>query len=196
MDTTVSFSHEKYGKGIGVTIETKRLRLCSTRVTEAAQYADLYGKDVNMGHFASGERVPRAETEARVQAIWAQRWAKGDPYSSLSIFKQEDKAFIGHVVLGADKEPGIAELTYVIDEAFQHKGYGTEAVTAVVRDFAPKLVQQGYLVRGAALEVIRATARLDNPDSHAILMKVGMAVVPAPGIDYGPARNHYELRLS
>ena len=53
-------------------------------------------------------------------------------------------------------------------------GYGKEAVSSVIKEYAPELVKLGYQVNGKDFISVTATARADNEASVKILKSVGM----------------------
>ncbi|HSX11598.1 MAG TPA: GNAT family N-acetyltransferase [Chlamydiales bacterium] len=191
--TEVNFFSNAEGH-LDVTIETDRLHIRSVEATEKErdQYVGLFGNPEVMGKYATGETRTREAVEKRINDIWVKRWRKGDPYSGLTVFKDDE--FLGHVVLGHSDTPGQSELAYLFNPQHWHKGYGTEAVTAVVKEYAPATVEKGYLLDGKPLERIVATARVDNPYSVRILEKVGMKRVGEEE-KYGAKRHLYAMDL-
>lgn len=129
---------------------------------------------------------------ARITNIWAKRWQENDPYSGLAIFKKDTGDFLGHIILGHGDAAGESELAYLFNRAHWRKGYGTEAATAVVKEYAPATVQEGYTLEGKPLGRIVATARPDNPASCRILQKTGMHFVCAEE-KYGALRHQYSI---
>ncbi len=148
-----------------------------------------------MGKFATGQTKTREEMRTRINDVWVKRWREHDPYTGLAVFRNDTDDFLGHVVLGHGDAPGESELAYLFNRPHWGKGYGSEAVTAVVKEYAPATVKEGYLLDGKPLERIVATARLDNPASGRILEKVGMQFVRAEE-KYGAMRHHYSLNLN
>lgn len=181
--------------GLSVTIDTERLRLHSIEATdeEVDRSAVLYGSREVMAKFATGETRSRDDVIKRIKDVWARRWHEGDPYSAFSVFKKDTGEFLGHVVLG-HSAPGISEIAYLFQRAHWGKGYGSEAVQAIVRDYALATVRAGYLLDGKPLEKIVATARPDNPASVRILQKAGMELVSEEE-KYGSLRHHYKISV-
>ncbi len=182
--------------GLSVTIDTDRLHLRSVESTEDEydRYAALFGSKDVMGKFATGQTKTREEMEARIN-LWVRRWRAHDPYAGLAVFKNDTDDFLGHVVLGYGDAPGESELAYLFNRPHWRKGYGSEAVAAVVKEYAPATVEEGALLEGKPLERIVATARPDNPASGRILEKVGMQFVRAEE-KYGVMRHHYAINLN
>jgi RimJ/RimL family protein N-acetyltransferase len=202
----VPCSHTYYGEskidfssddeGLRVTINTERLYMRSVEATESEydRYADLFGSEDVMGKFATGQTKTREEMRTRIEGVWVERWRKRDPYSGLAVFKNDTDDFLGHVVLGHSDAPGKSELAYLFGKEYWNKRYGSEAVAAIVKEYAPATVEKGYLLDGSFLKTIVATARPDNPASVRILEKVGMRRVCAEE-KYGAIRCHYAIDL-
>ena len=98
-------------------------------------------------------------------------------------------------MIGHGDAPGQSELAYLFMENHWGKGFGTEAVTAVVKDYAPAAVKEGYTLDGKTLEKITATVRPDNPGSVKILEKLGMHKIREDE-KYGAFRHDYSISLS
>ncbi len=183
--------------GLSVTIDTEHLHIRSIEATEDEynRYADLFGNRDVMEKFATGQTKTREEIKTRINAVWVKRWHECDPYSGFAVFKKGTNEFLGHVVLGHGDRPGVTELAGLGYQSFWDKGYGSEAATAMVREYAPATVQEGYLLDGKPLERIIATARPDNPASGRILEKTGMQLVRKEE-KYGAMRHHYAILLN
>jgi len=183
--------------GLSVTIDTDRLHIRSVEATEDEydRYAALFGSKDVMEKFATGQTKTREEMQTRINDVWVKRWREHDPYSGLAIFRKDTKEFVGHVVLGHGDQPGEAELAGLGNQGFWEKGYGSEAATAIVQEYAPATVQEGYLLEGKPLEKIVATARPDNPASGRILEKIGMKFARAEE-KHGAMRHHYAMYLN
>ena len=183
--------------GLSVMIDTDRLHIRSVEATEEEydRYAALFGSKDVMGKFATGQTKTREEMRTRINDVWVKRWREHDPYTGLAVFRNDTDDFLGHVVLGHGDAPGESELAYLFNRPHWGKGYGSEAVTAVVKEYAPATVKEGYLLEGKPLERIVATARPDNPASGRILEKVGMQFVREEE-KYGARRHHYSMNLN
>src|SRR5258708_5574228 len=90
------------------------------------------------------------------------------------LYKNDSDDFLGNVVLGHGNTAGESELAYLFMKNCWKQGFGTEAVTPVVREYAPATVNEGYKLEGKPLCKIVATSRPDNPASCRILERVGM----------------------
>jgi RimJ/RimL family protein N-acetyltransferase len=180
-----------------VTIDTERLHIRSVEDSERdySSYATLFGDPEVMSKFATGQTKTREEMETRVKEVWAKRWHQNDPYSGLAVFKKDTDDFLGHVIIGHGDAAGQSELAYLFMKNHWGKGFGTETVTAVVKEYAPATVKEGYTLEGKTLEKITATARPDNPGSVKILEKVGMHKIGEEE-KYGALRQHFSIDLA
>lgn len=179
-----------------VTIDTDRLHMRSVEASESDYncYGQLFGDLEVMGKYADGSVKTRDEIKTRVNNLWVKRWKESDPFSALAVFKKDEDTFLGHVVLGHGDAPGQSELAYLFMRNHWKRGYGTEAVTAVVQEYAPATISKGYLLEGKALEKITATARTDNPGSYKILERNGMQKI-GEEVKFGGLRCHYSLDI-
>lgn len=184
-------------EALTVTIDTARLHIRSVEASEKdySSYAALFGDKAVMEKFATGETKTKEQMQDRIDRIWRQRWHANDPYSALAIFKNDTDEFIGHVAIGHGDAPGQSELAYLFMQNHWDHRYGTEAVTAVVKKYAPATVQKGYKLEGKTLEKITATARHDNPFSARILERLGMHKTGEED-KHGSLRYFYFIELS
>ncbi len=182
-------------KHLKVTIKTPHLLFRSVISQDVDNYATLFGDKEVMVKFADGTTRTREQIEKRINDTWVKRWKENDPYAGLAIFEKETGEFVGHGVLGHGDVPGESEAAIIIMKKFWNKGYASEASLAALRYYVPKLVSKGYQVDGKPLEIIRATARPDNPASCKIMEKAGM-VHERDEEKYGAIRRHYSLHTS
>lgn len=115
----------------------------------------------------------------------------------------EFQAFIGHVILGGadpavvkieDQELNASELAYLFHTKSWGKGYGTEAVTAVVQDYALEMAKKEYRVNNNAFQAICATSRQDNTASRKILLFQGMKKI-GETFKFGAQRDEFAISL-
>lgn len=179
-----------------VTIDTDRLHIRSVKNSESdcMAYASLFGDPTVMVKYATGQPVTKEGIENRINN-WFKRWQQDDPYSGLAVFKNDTDEFLGHVVIGHTGTAGQSELAYLLMKRHWGKKFATEAVTAVVKEYAPATVKEGYTLDGKPLETIIATARPDNPYSVRILEKLGMHKIGEEE-KYGALRHHFSIDLS
>src|ERR1700722_8586306 len=125
-------------KGLFVTIDTDRLHLRSIEPTEDYYdaYFSLFGDPAVMEKYATGQTKTKEEIQSRIDNSWVKRWRENDPYSALAIFTRDTGEFIGHIVLGHGDDPGQSEIAFLLLKRYWDHGYGTEAVMAVVHDYA------------------------------------------------------------
>jgi len=208
LETRVSSTHTYRGsaevnffidehKALAVTIDTERLHIRSVEPSEEDfnSYATLFGDQEVMVKFATGQTKTREDMETRIKDVWVKRWHQNDPYSSFAVFKNDTDDFLGHVVIGHGDAAGQSELAYLFMKSHWGKGFGTEAVTAVVKEYAPATIEEGYTLDGKTLEMITATARPDNPGSVRILEKLGMHKIGEEE-KYGALRHHFSIDLA
>ncbi|QDQ28390.1 GNAT family N-acetyltransferase [Chitinimonas arctica] len=178
-----------------VKIRTERLELESLPEPLVPDYCRLFGNPAAMEKYRDGQPWAVERTGARLD-IWQTRWREHDPFSSLAVRKRGDNQFIGQVVLGHGERPGQSELAYVFEPSAWGQHYGTEAVTAVVNDYAPELATREcfrYKLEGAPFESIVATSRLDNWASVKILTGLGMREIGEEQVDGGHIRRKYTI---
>ena len=180
--------------GLSVHIETPNLYMRSVTLADIDQYAALYNDPDVTSKFGSGIPQPRRYIEDRIRRIWVTRWENNDPYSALAVFEKGTNHFMGHAVLGHGDHPGQAEIAGLGHKEYWQKGYGIEAATALVQEYAPATVKEGYLLNGKPLTTINATARPDNPASWKILEKTMRYVGDVQ--EHGSTRHKYTIELN
>jgi RimJ/RimL family protein N-acetyltransferase len=187
--TSIVFT--KKDGGLHVTIETQRLRIESVTQKCLADYEALCGSQAVMKTYHDG--IPRTKewVQQRMDA-WTKRWADGDPYSPFAIFDKKTNQFIGNIVAGHGDLPGESEIAYLLKEDAWGKHYGTEAASALVRNYLPQTVQKGYKLDGQVLYNLCATARVDNLGSVRILQGLGMSALET-SYKYGALRHNYSF---
>jgi RimJ/RimL family protein N-acetyltransferase len=197
--TSIHFSTNSQN-GLSVTIDTTRLHIRSVTTDDYDRYAALFGDKKVMEKFANGNPRTREEVQEKINNLWVKRWNENDPYSGLAVFRKNTDSsssdFLGHVTLGHTAHAGESELAYLFHEQCWGNRYGSEAVTAVVKEYAPATVKQGYAtLEGEPLQKIVATARTDNVASWRILAAVGMTRQGT--VDkHGAPRYLYSINLS
>jgi aminoglycoside 6'-N-acetyltransferase len=106
----------------------------------------------------------------------------------LSVEERSSGRLVGDVGTSlADGEPGVIKVGYTIAPAFQGRGYGTEAVGALV----------AYAFDTLGADVVRAHASAENAPSIRVAQKVGMRLVERIEHRYGDEvwfGVRYELR--
>ncbi len=193
-NSLITFDRSESGE-LKVEITTDRLQICSVTLTdrEVSNYTNLFGNREVMEKFATGETRDREYVVNRIRG-WVERWQRNDPYAGFSVFKRENGVFVGHVVLGHGDLPGESELAYLFHKEYWNQGFGTEAVTALVEDFAPA-THQGFTLMGKTITRIHATSRKDNIASIRILKKLGFQQTSEEE-KYGALRYHFTKELT
>jgi [ribosomal protein S5]-alanine N-acetyltransferase len=191
-NTQVNFSNDQ--NGLSVTIDTENLHMRSVQATEKDydHYGTLFGDPEVVQKFATGEAKTREQMKKRIDDVWAKRWHENDPYSAFAVFEKSSGNFVGHAVLGHTDTPGEAELAGLGHQDYWHRGLGQEAAAAIVEDFAPATIKEGYLLDGSPLRKIVATARTDNYASKRILENIGMEYVRSRE-KHGARREEYAM---
>jgi RimJ/RimL family protein N-acetyltransferase len=190
IDTSV---YDFYLKGLPVTIETKDLILRSFKESDLKFLQALYTDPDTMKLYTDNEK--RLETTPFEQwkeenmkaaagriATFMKRLNEKNPFNGFVICKKsEDNRPIGFIVPGLGDKPGQLETAFVITKEEQCKGFGTQAVDAIVRKYLPALITNHYkiygqplLAEGAPVYEMVATARLDNAASIRVMEKAGM----------------------
>ncbi len=157
-----------------IQIETDRLYISSYRDEDFQNSAALYGNPTATTYFDSGK--PRSQKEVRdlVDDIGHKHFSKGEPFGLFSIFKREDRTFVGHIDLLPSTEEGILEVGYILSPDHQGKGYGTEAAKAIVFDFVKELNAKNSYCNYPRIRKIVATVHPENVPSENVLKKLGM----------------------
>jgi len=187
----ITFSIQE-DKSISVVIETARLVLKSVEATPFYydEYAKLFGDAAVMKSYASGQPESPETVERRINNIWNKRWKEGDPYSGFAIFKKDTTEFIGHIAFGHGYVSGQAAFAYLLHEQFWNQRYGTEAVSAVVHQYAQEIIRRGYSMEGSPLREAVATTLPSNIASGRILQGLG-AKLTGQQEEYGSLRDLY-----
>lgn len=179
-----------FGQSLYVEVTTKRLRILSVNdKTYLPQLIALFGdKEVNAS-VGDGSTKTAAEVTAKVER-WIKRWSQHNPYAGYVVVTipegQKPAEFVGQIIVKPVKDkkpkpcdieqevtflPGVAEIGYLSAKASWGKGFGNEYTYAIIYDLIPRLIKQGYQVKGHVLSKLIATARVDNNASNALLQK-------------------------
>lgn len=154
---------------LSVTIDTDNLHMRSVTNEDLPKYVELVMKPDVIG-------TTRIEETATRIREWVDRWSKNNPFSGFAIFKKDADEFVGHIDLEYSDHPGEAELAVLGDQTFWSEGYASEAVTAIVRVYAPATVKERYLLDESSgfLGRIAITIRPDDAIVLQMAEKVGM----------------------
>jgi [ribosomal protein S5]-alanine N-acetyltransferase len=176
---------------LSVSIQTTRLQLRSVQERNLDVYLPLYTDPEVTAKYGAGKPYTSDQVRGEVDQM-VKLWASGNPYSGFAIFQGDE--FVGNIDLMSTGISGEVDLGYILHKAYWGQGLASEAAMAIVKDYAPLLLEKGYTLKGHRVTKIVATARPDNPFSCRILEKVGMQFLKA-GEKYGAPRHFYEMRL-
>jgi len=146
---------------------TERLRLRRSR-PEDAETISAYRSDPDVHRQQGWERTDPDGVRADIEEMAGR--APGEPggWVQFSVEERESGRLVGDVGLSpADGEPGVIKVGYTMAPAFQGRGYGTEAVGALV----------DYAFTRLGADVVRAYADADNAPSIRVAEKVGMRLI-------------------
>lgn len=187
-------------KHLSVSITTDRIFMKSITEEDIPSCEVLLADPEVVEKYGEGAPKTKEEVIALVRDIWIKRWSENNPYSAFSAFENFEtsgRKFLGVAILGPDpffKDGGVAELAGLMHSQSWRQGYGTEASLALIKDYAPATIYEGYTLKGKTLTHITATARTDNKASSRILENLGMHFVETKE-KYGSLRHHYMLSL-
>lgn len=184
-----SYSSKKIG-AVEVGHEAKQYTLTSTRLVLRSfnqneerflieRYGVLLGKPENVALFGEGKPWTETQVTKFVQGE-IKKWDENQKFAVFTIFNKETNEFMGclyidHSVadfakVGAGHE-NVAEIGYIIDQAFWGKGYGTE-IAILGKKYIKHIVAESPQdsLEGSIREIV-ATVHPDNIGSKKILEK-------------------------
>lgn len=144
-------------------IRTDRLVLRRSRPEDHEAIA-AYRSDPDVYRYQGWERIDREGIRAQIEEMAGRAPGQPGGWVQLSVEERESGLLVGDVGLSAAGEAGVIEVGYTIAPAFQGRGYGTEAVRALI-DYA-------FGTLGA--DVVRAYASAENLPSIRLAERVGM----------------------
>lgn len=146
---------------------TERLRLRRSAPDDAAAIS-AYRSDPEVHRFQGWERTDEAAVRAEIQEMEGRAPGQPGGWVQLSVEERTTGRFVGDVGLSAvEGEPGVVKVGYTIAPTFQGRGYGTEAVRAMV----------AYAFETLGAETIRMHASADNAASIRVAEKAGLRFV-------------------
>lgn len=148
-------------------IDTERLRLRRSR-PEDAETISAYRSDPEVHRQQGWERTDPDGVRADIEEMAGR--APGEPggWVQFSVEERDGGSLVGDVGLSpADGEHGVLKVGYTMSPAHQRRGYGTEAVGALV----------DYAFDRLGADVVRAYADADNIASIRVAEKVGMRLI-------------------
>lgn len=109
-------------------------------------------------------------------------WQKGYPSSGFAVYTKSNK-LIGTVAVEVDeenlkpKEKGkTMELWYIISPKYWGKGYGSEAIYAIVNCYIPRVINRVSSFNNFRIKELMATVHVCNIPSQKILKKIGFYI--------------------
>jgi aminoglycoside 6'-N-acetyltransferase len=145
---------------------TERLVLRRSR-PEDAEAISAYRSDPDVHRFQGWDRTDPEGVRAEIELMASRTPGAPGGWVQLSV-DLDGSGLIGDVGLSAvENEPGVVKIGYTIAPAFQRRGYGTEAVSALV----------AYAFDTLGAELVRAWADADNAASIRVAERVGMHLV-------------------
>jgi aminoglycoside 6'-N-acetyltransferase len=146
---------------------TERLVLRRSTPEDAAEIS-AYRRDPEVQRFQGWDRTDALAIRQEIERML--RRSPGEPggWVQLSVEERETGRLIGDVGISpAEAEPGVMKVGYTIAPAYQGRGYGTEAVRALV----------DYALDTLGADVVRMYADADNIASIRLAEKAGMTLV-------------------
>lgn len=151
-------------------IETQRLIIKPLTLKQFKLLLESFDKmEQALGLSSSGEVWPSDVQEAMeglykealknpIDQIWYTSWQ--------IILKSENKAIGSACFMRAPDEKGVVEIGYGINEAYQNRGYMTEAAAAIC----------DWALKQEKVKTVTAETEKDNAASHKVLQKIGMKI--------------------
>jgi RimJ/RimL family protein N-acetyltransferase len=146
---------------------TERLLLRRSR-PEDAETISAYRRDPDVNRYQGWKRTDPEGVRREIEEMAGR--VPGEPGGWVQLTVEEGRGglLVGDVGLSlADDEPGVIKVGYTIAPEFQGRGYGTEAVRALV----------AYALDTLGADVVRAYADAENVPSIRVAEKVGMRLV-------------------
>lgn len=182
-------------KELNATIETKRLTLQPVTMEHVERYQEIYSKDVVMAKFLDGKTKTADYVKGRITTLET-RWKNNDPYGGFEVCEKTKNTILGLAFIGHGDQPGVSVIAGLGDDSYWQQGYGSEAATAVVREYSLATFQENYQLDGQLLKSITGTARKDNEGSWKIMEKaLGMKRLE-PIANSDPDRYEYSIDLA
>jgi aminoglycoside 6'-N-acetyltransferase len=146
---------------------TDRLRLRRS-IAEDAETISSYRSDPEVHRTQGWERTDPDSVRADIEEMALRAPGERGGWVQFSVQERDGGRLVGDVGISpADGESGVVKVGYTMAPAFQGRGYGTEAVGALV----------AYAFDALGADVVRAYADADNTPSIRVAEKVGMRLV-------------------
>jgi len=147
-----------------VNLETKDLLLRRFEVTDAEAMYKNYANDPEVTKFLTWPVHENARASAQLLAAWVEEYADPSVYNWAIVDKALGEVIGGISIVKADETVGMLHVGYCLGRAFWHRGYMTQALTAV-RD---------HLFREVGIDRLEARHDPNNPHSGAVMRKCAM----------------------
>lgn len=199
-----------FKNGTSITIETEDLILNSIEETDLGFIQLLYTDPETMRLYADNEerlqkksnnawKAEQLKAAKELVDTFVKRWTvEKIPFSGFLI--KHNQRSIGFIAPGFGNNPGQLEIVFAITSTQQHRGFGSQAVHAIVQRYIPALIENHYHIYGKPLEVngnpvteMRATTRWDNGASLRVQAKAGMCKVGKHGDQWGLIHDIYSI---
>jgi RimJ/RimL family protein N-acetyltransferase len=164
--------------------------------------------------YGNGNTLSLQATTERINTFVQRFRDKNSPlylYSGFVLYDSQTETFLGIANLGGGTEIGTAEMAFLNrPECWSHphnsvstnlkniiektySGIGT-VETSTLLQYAHRLKQDGYQIKGQTLKSVVATARIDNEGSWKSCAKAGMILYDIDIIPYHGTKLRYQLR--
>jgi RimJ/RimL family protein N-acetyltransferase len=146
---------------------TERLLLRRSR-PEDAETISAYRSDPEVNRYQGWKRTDPEGVRREIEEMAGRAPGESGGWVQLSVEEGGSGPLVGDVGLSlAEAEPGVIKVGYTIAPEFQGRGYGTEAVRALV----------AYALDTLGADVVRAYTDAENAASIRVAEKVGMRLV-------------------
>jgi RimJ/RimL family protein N-acetyltransferase len=164
---------------------TERLVLRRSR-PEDAEAISAYRSDPDVNRYQGWKRTDPDGVRREIEDMAGRAPGESGGWVQLSVEEGGGGLLVGDVGLSlAEAEPGVIKIGYTIAPEFQGRGYGTEAVRALL----------AYALDTLGADVVRAYTDGENVPSIRVAEKVGMRLVGRfEGRDGDETWLRYELR--
>jgi aminoglycoside 6'-N-acetyltransferase len=144
-------------------LTTQRLRLRRSR-PEDAEAISAYRSDPEVQRYQGWEHTDPDSVSDQIIEM-AERVPGRDGWIQFTVFEIESGALIGDVgMCPSSSDEGVIKVGYTIAPAFQRRGYGTEALAALI----------DFIFANTDATTVRAYADADNLPSIRVAERAGM----------------------
>ncbi len=148
-------------------LETERLVLRRSDPADAETIA-AYRSDPEVRRYQGWGKTDANTVRREIEEMSQRAPGERGGWVQLSVVERESGRLIGDVGMSpADGEPGVVKIGYTIEPTFQGKGYGAEAVRALI----------AYAFDTLGADVVRAYASAENHPSIRLAERVGMRLI-------------------